>query len=414
MKICGALLFILMAGICHAQEKVNLSLAQVDSLFLKRNLFLLAKQFDIGSREALIIQARAYPNPIFTADFNAIDPQNNETFNVGSQGQKAFEIQQLIILGGKRKIQIEMAKRDHELAKVEFDDLLRNLRLQLYTSFFSIYRQRNVKTKYDQQLELLDTLIMSYEVQAGRGNLPLKDVIRLKAVYLKINNDKTEVEKEIFEEQRKMQMLLQSSMEVVPQVTSDEFESYNHMPNYDELVNDALDARPDLRAVRLYESISQSLLTYQKRSTIPDVILNASYDQRGGAFVNQKNIGISIPLPLWDRNRGNIKAARFDHQSAELSTVQKQQEVLADVQMAWNNMSLSINEYNKVKAYYTQDFEAVYQGVNYNFQRRNISILEFVDFFESYNESLGEFERVRYHLAMAATQVNYATATPIY
>lgn len=405
---------LLVSILSYGQREVAVNLEQIDSMFLNHNLLLLAEEYNIKASEAYIIQAKAYPNPVFTADFNAIDPQNNETFHVGKTGQKSFQIQQLIILGGKRKTEIEMARQNRDIATLEFDDLLRNLRFQLHTSFFSIYRQRSVLAKFDQQLQLLDTLIASYETQAKRGNLPLKDVIRLKSVYLKINNDKTELATEYFEEQRKIQILLQSDRVIIPQIDIQFLESYNRLASYADLIDLALSHRPDLKITEEQQAMAFLDAKLQKKQAIPDVILNGSYDQRGGAFVNQKNIGITIPLPLWNLNRGNIKAAEYNSKSQTLYQQQKRIEVEAEVQSAWNSMSLSIREYNKVKSYYSEDFEEVFRGVNLNFQKRNISILEFVDFFESYNESLGEYERVKNHLAVSATLVNYATASQVY
>ena len=56
----------------------------------------------------------------------------------------------------------------------------------------------------------------------------------------------------------------------------------------------------------------------------------------------------------------------------------------------------------------------VNKGVNDNFKRRNITILEFVDHVEAYNESLADFERIKKQLAISAAQINYVTATKIY
>src|SRR6478609_928507 len=414
MKYIAAILFILASFAAKCQQQLPLKLLQVDSLFLQHNLILIAQQYNINIQDALIIQAKAYPNPIFTADLNAIDPQNNETFHVGNTGEKAFSIEQLILLGGKRKTEINMAKQNKIIAELELDDLLRNLSYQLHTSFYSLYRQKNVLQKFNRQLQVLDTLIASYETQARRGNLPLKDVIRLKSVYLKINNDKSELATENFNEQRKMQQLLQSDQYVDPVVTDTDFETYNIPQDFELIKETAVENRPDLKIS--YEQSALALLNVklQKSLAIPDVALNSSYDQRGGAFQNQVNVGLSLPLPVWNFNRGNIKAAEFSQKSLLLYQQQKKTEVEADVRAAWQNMSLSISEFNKVKQYYSDEFDIIFRGVNDNFQKRNISILEFVDFFESYNESLSEYERVKNFLANSAMQINYVTASKIY
>ncbi|MBK7649789.1 MAG: TolC family protein [Flammeovirgaceae bacterium] len=406
--------FLALPIICISQDKVPLTLSQVDSLFLKNNLLLLAQAYNVSAQEALILQAKSYPNPLFTADINALDPENQKVFHAGQSGQKAFAIEQLILLGGKRKTEIELARQNKQVAELELEDLLRNLQYQLHTSYYAINGQINTLGKYARQLELLDTLINSFEIQSKRGNIPAKDVIRLKSVYFKINNDKSLLASDYFNEQQKFQLLLQVNNYLIPKIDKSELDRLTALKEYDELLTTALDQRPDLKEAYQQEAIALLNLKYQKKLAIPDVAVNTSYDQRGGAFHNQMNVGVNIPLPLWNRNRGNIKSAEYGTNIADLYQQQKIKEVQTDVFAAWQTLKLSIVEYTKIKSYYTEDFDVVFQGVNSNFQKRNISILEFVDFFEAYNESLDEYERVKTNLANSAMKMNLATASKIY
>src|SRR6266850_7330595 len=82
---------VVLDGIC--QDTLALSLPHADSIFLHNNLYLLSQQYNIDASEALILQAQAYPNPIFTAEFNSIDRENGELFHVDRTGQKAFALE---------------------------------------------------------------------------------------------------------------------------------------------------------------------------------------------------------------------------------------------------------------------------------------------------------------------------------
>ncbi|MBX2913856.1 MAG: TolC family protein [Cyclobacteriaceae bacterium] len=397
-----------------SQKEVSLTLTQADSVFLQANLLLLAAQYNLNAKDARIIQARAYPNPTLVADLNAVDPENSKVFHLDKTGQKFFAIEQLIVLGGKRQAEIDIAKQNKKIAALELEDLLRNLRYQLHAGFYIVNQQRITLGKFNRQLEVLDTLINAYEKQAARGNLPLKDVIRLKSVYFKINNDKSELANSYFTQQHNLQLLLQTPYYVAPVINDTDFDNLTNPAAYNTLLDSALQNRPDLALANENEALTLLQLRFQKKLAVPDVALNASYDQRSGAFVNQVNVGVSIPLPLWNRNRGNIKATQYEALAATAYQKQKLSEVQAQVLAAWQDLSLSISEYQKIKTFYSSDFEIVFEGVNRNFQKGNISILEFVDFFESYNESLSEYERVKNYLATSAAQINYVTASKIY
>jgi cobalt-zinc-cadmium efflux system outer membrane protein len=88
--------------------------------------------------------------------------------------------------------------------------------------------------------------------------------------------------------------------------------------------------------------------------------------------------------------------------------------VSTEVLEAWSNMKRSIQEYQKVIQVYNTDFGNVYAGMQSNFLKRNISIVEFVDYFESYNETVAEVNRITKQLMLSAENINYTVAYPVY
>jgi len=406
--------FVSFKGNALQADTVALTIKQADSIFLHQNLQLLAGLYEINARDAYVIQAKAYPNPVFTATLNAIDPQNDKIFHIGPTGQKEFEIEQLLILGGKRKSGIAIARQQQEIAKAELADVLRNLKLQLHASLYLLNKHRIILSSYDNQLAVLEVLIHSYQEQADKGNLPIKDVIRLKSVHLRIANNRMQVIADYLGEVKRIQTLLQITSIPIPVIEDQTFRVFEEIPVFDSLLDSAMTNRPDYKMANLQQDVAAKYLRLQKQLAIPDMVLYSGYDQQGGAFRNQIQVGVAIPLPLWNRNKGNIRAAQFEQLKSELIVDEKQHAVHAEVLHAWAEMRGAIREYTKASSMYSRDFSDVFNGVNENFRRRNISILEFVDFFEAYNESLADFQRIRTQLALSAEQVNHVTASSIY
>lgn len=397
-----------------SQNVQQLTLETCETLFLKNNLMVLAEQYNISAKQALVLQAKVYPNPVVSGDFNVYDPQNRKYFHVDSGGQKTLQVEQLILLGGKRKKDIEIAKQNALLAESEFQDLLRNLKRQLNNYFYDLNSQAVVMATYQKQMGILDTIIRSYKIQADKGNLPLKDLIRLKSVYIKLNSAHSDLASDYNENQKQIKLLLSTLQDVVPVVTEEDFKPLTALRPPDELLLSALESRPDLKIANESTILASLLLEREKKQAIPDIAISGSYDQRGGAFNNQINAGFSIPLPLLNRNKGNIRAAAFTKKATDLYLQDKRMEVELDVQQAWLNMQRSINEYVKVKGLYNEEFSLVNAGVSTNFKNRNITILEFVDFVESYNEAFYDYEKIKRQLAKSAAQINHVTGTKIY
>lgn len=416
MKMIYVFLFLSIGLSASAQshDTLHVTLRQADSLFVARSYYLLASSMNIGAGRAQVLQAKLFINPVFTADVNAYDPENDRVFHVGPSGQKGFQIDQLILLGGKRKSQIELAKTDVAIAELEFQNLTRQLKFRLHTKLAEIGQKQVLLKKYNAQLALLDTIMTSNERQVVKGNVPLKDLVRLKGVYLNLNNDRAELLHEYFEAQSIVQTLLQTQSLIDFGFTDEDIAARIKETNLDELKAEALANHPEVLMFRQNKIQAQQYLQYQRRLAVPDVNLFAAYDQRGGAFLNQVNAGISIPLPLWNRNQGNIKSSQYRVREMEYNLLAMEQEKLSELQNNYALYTQTVSEYNKTSRLYNADFELTVRGMSENFKKRNVSLIEFVDFFESYNLVLAELARMKTQLVTSAESLNLSIGKDIF
>ncbi len=397
-----------------ATDTLRVNFQQADSLFVSHNYYLLAASMNVEAERAMEIQVKLFPNPVFTADLNAYDPENDKFFHIGQTGQKVFQIDQLILLGGKRKSQIEIAKTNTAIAELEFQNLARQLKFKLHTGLVEIGQQQALLQRYNSQLSLLDTIVTVYETQVNRGNIPMKDLVRLKGVYLNLNNDRAELLHQYFEAQANVQTLLQTQLLVSFQFSDEDIDTYIKVLQLDDLKEEALANHPELLISRQNQILAQEYLQYQKRLAIPDVNFFTSYDQRGGAFNNQVNAGFAIPLPLWNRNQGNIKASQFQIRQTEYYLQALQMEKLSSLQNNFALYTQTVAEYQKATRLYNDDFEITLKGMTDNFQKRNVSLIEFVDFFESYNQVLAELARMKTQLVTSAELLNLSIGRDVY
>jgi len=413
-RICLLFTILFVCTGTWAQDTTSLSINDADKVFLSKNLDLLAAKLNVSSQKAAEIQAKLYPNPVVSGELNVWDPQNNKVLHAGNSGQKALAVQQLILLGGKRQNEIELARQNTGLAQLELEDLLRNLKQQLHTSMYSIHIDELTLDKYNTQLQLLDTIIANYEIQAKKGNISLKEIVRLKSVYLNLNNEKTELLQNIQKEQENLKLLLQTTSDIKPVINAGDWSRFDRVPPVDSLRKLALQNRPDRKMAEQNKDIAALNLRYQRSLAVPDLTVGSAYDQAGGAFKNQVNLTVGMPLPLWHRNQGNIKMAKTQIEIAGIQQDITVNGINAEVTSAYNNMQRSIDEYVKSKEMYNADFNEVFNGITDNFRKRNISIIEFVDFFEAYNQSTAAINHVKKNVALCAEGINYATGYPVY
>jgi cobalt-zinc-cadmium efflux system outer membrane protein len=405
-KLFAILLLVLLNQVVLAQKTVTLQ--DCESQFLKKNLFLLASQYNIDASKALTIQARIWDNPTLSAELNAYNPERDKYFDIGKEGQKAFGIEQLIYLGGKKRNEVKLAQANEKLAELQFNDLLRTLKLQLRKSFYTVYYNTKSLETTDKQLAHIEDLINSYSIQAQKGNIPLKDVVRLQSLYLNFKNERMEVVNDNIEEQANLKLLLNSTENIVPEVSNEEFSKYLKTIDFDlkSFEDQAIANRPDFLAKQKEIDANELNVKWQKSLSVPDITLGATYDQRSGAFNKEANLTVGIPLPLWNQNKGNIKYAQTILAQSKVEKQNFDLQLQTEITSAWNKWDESRKNYTVIKPTVNADFDAVYNGMLTNFQKRNVSLLEFTDFMESYNQATIQVNELKKKLVLSAEELN--------
>jgi cobalt-zinc-cadmium efflux system outer membrane protein len=397
------------------QDTLKVSMQGIDSLFLKNNLLLLAQKYRITGGEALVKQAKLWDNPSLSSELNLYNPSKSKYFDVGSKGEKIVAIDQLIVMAGKRNKRIEIAKAAAQFNSYEFFELMRTLKLELRINYSTIYFNSRTLKKYDDQLGLLQTIISALQFQNTKGNIPLKEVLRLKALYYKLNNDRTELLNEIFDSQKNLQTLLQTNAYIVPIDNGKDLNRYTlSILKRDELITKALNNRPDLKMAESESKQADLNISLQKRLAYPDLHIGGIYDQAGSYIFNYTGVTFGFDIPVLNRNQGNIKYAKAVSDEMKLRLQNKSSEVVNDVSAAFLKLMQVEQEYLKVDSDFATSFTALNEGFITNFQKRNISLFEFTDFFEAYNESILQLNQLNEKRVRSYEELNYVISEELF
>ena len=211
-------LFIVVSSFLGAQQQM--SLQDCEEAFQKNNFQLLAEQYNINKADADIIQSKIWELPQLSGYINAYNPEDKRAFDAGRA--KGAEITQLIYLGGKKKNEIAFAKSNKELAQLQFTQLLASLKTELHSAYFNLYYQKVKLESITKQLGYMNELLKVYRMQSAKGNVSLKDEVRLQSIVVQLNSDKTDINKDLLEYQQNLQILTGLSNTIDPQISDQE------------------------------------------------------------------------------------------------------------------------------------------------------------------------------------------------
>ena len=407
------LIGILVSSGIFAQQRITLNSAE-DS-FVKNNLQLLAQQYNISLADADIMQSKIWDLPQASFEANAYNPENKKIFDLGPS--KSFAVQQLFVLGGRRKNEVEFFKSNKELAKLQLQQLLVQLRTQLRESFYSIYFDQQKLVSIDKQLNFITDLVKAYKVQTAKGNIALKDEVRLQAIVLDLNNEKLQIRNSISTQLQNLHTLTGISGDILPEISDSEVsEILKKQPlnSLSEIQQKALENNADyLYATKSIES-NVSYYKWQKSLNTPDVTGGLQWNQNSGIYKNEVNFTVGIPIPLWKQNAGNVKKAKALIDQSQKNSEGKKLEIENNVAAAYQTWQNNYNLYFSIEQIDINNLNVVYKGMQDNFKKGNVSLIDFTDFTNSYKETTLKLNEMQKQVVMSAEELNQLVQTPIF
>lgn len=417
-------IFSLLSVNLNAQEvfkdSLKISLPQADSIFISQNLSLLSEKCNISAIKAQIIQAKLFTNFTFAATQNIINTEyktngGRKWIDFTDKGETSAQIQKLFRLAGKRNKQIQLAELTANREEQVYFDLLRTLKFSLRSDFYNLYYLRQILKVYDKEIASMHKLIEAYHGQFEKGFISKKELLRLKSSLFSLENERIGYSSQLIGVQNDFNIMLHTSnVFYLPQFDANTTIKFSPSDlKLQALIDTAYIHRYDLKMAQSDLSIDKINLAYQKSVAIPDLTLSAGWD-RNGSFVHNYNfIGMQIDLPFFNRNQGNIKSAKFIVESSKYKVQSAEDQVKADVLGAYANAIETNQLYSKFDNSFMADLDELNNEMLKNFEKRNISLIEFLDYYDAYKENAVQLNMLLYNRINAFENLNFSIGKDI-
>jgi cobalt-zinc-cadmium efflux system outer membrane protein len=383
-------------------DTLRLPLPAAEKMFLDSNLQLLAQRYNVDANQALVIQAKLWPNPNFQVGHTLYSGALRQFFPTGINDETTLGLSQLILLAGKRNKQIKLAQANVQLSQYQFFDLLRTLKYTLRTDFFQIYYLRTSAKVYDTEIKALQKISDAFAQQEGKGYISEKEVVRIKAQLYSFVSEYNDLINQINDTESELRPIVDSNAMAALDPSKYALTT---------LIDSAYHNRTDLQIARANTHINQLQYNYQKALAWPDLTLSLGYDEAGSFLTSYYGIGASIDLPFFNRNQGNIKNAKILIASTQATEKSTQATVDENITRA---VQKAFDEERLIKSFdpkFFGDFERLMGQVLLNYQKRNISILDFLDFYDSYKQNIIQVNTIQFNRISAFEDINYYTGT---
>jgi len=406
-----------LCALTSSSDTIKISLKDAEKRFLDQNLDLLIAKTDIDQAKGLLLQSKLYDNPSIDFERQLYDYDKKEFFPT-SNYQYYASFNQLIKTAGKYVKGIQIARQQVKLSEYEYYDVLRALKYALKENFYQIYQDQQKMNVLANGINELNKLIDAITIQVEKGYVAKKELVRLQSSLLDFMNDQTEAYNRITESESELKQLLsyKGNEYIIPQVE----DSVNTLPSkieklvFDSLQSIAFANRYDLLAAGQQADIGKNEWQLAKKQAIPDVSIGADYDRLGTFNSGYSGLMLQLPVPLWNLNQGNVKAAKAQYDQLRLEKDKKELEVHNTLQQEYAKLLNENRLYKLANKNYQDSFEEIYKNIYDSYKSRTINLIEFLEYFESYKDTKFNLIEINSGLLIQSQKLNFELGKDIF
>ncbi len=378
----------------QAQGPVRISLDEAIQMATQHNHNLLAARTTIQQSQAEEITANLRPNPSLFADWEYLPlgspaKQNPSAYPNVSTGdylknntEGDIGLSYLIERGKKRQHRLQAAKDITAQTRSLVADNERSLTFGVASLFVNVQLAESTLELAELDLKSFRQTVDLGEMRYKAGAISEDDYLKIKLQLLQFETDLQQAQLARVQTLSDLRQLLGYESVSADYDVAGTFD-YQALPgNLEDFQLKALQNRPDLRAAQQGVTAANSQYELQKTIGKVDVTVQGNYSHVNA--INAATVYGSIPLPIFNRNQGEITRAQFAITQAQEQEKAANGQVLTDVRDAYEGLRTN----DKVVLLYRSGYLDVAQKdrdiSEYAYKRGAASLLDFLDAERSY------------------------------
>ncbi len=374
---------------------VKLTEEQAIALFYQRNLTLIAAEFNLDQSRAEEIIASAIPNPVFSFWVNELSNQMSKNGNTRFLPGFTPMIQQLIETFGKRELRMESAGLGTEAMEFDLKNVTRVLTNAVRHAFYGLLLAQKSRDVARDNLERYSQIKDANAIRLRVGDISETDFTRIEVESLKAQGDVDRSQTAVNQARTDLLLLLgwpENSLNIVADDAWPKSNLTDERSREETLTRKALENRPDLKAAQIRIHQSEKKLELARRLAYPDVTITGAYARDpGNYFSNTGQLGISLPLPIFYRQEGEIAKAGVEMNTAELNLRQAEKSVRADVVKALSAWKSADDIAKRFEQSILERIEKMRSAQEFAYQKGAAGLLDLIDAERNYKAMMLDY-----------------------
>lgn len=379
----------------------GLTLDQAIQRTIERNLDLLAKKYELPQARADVLTASLRANPIFYADSQLNPYGSYSPARTGGPNQYDVNISHPLDYSHKRQARMNYAGKALHVMEAQYQNEVRLAVGAVCVAYVDALSARETVHYAQTSVEgLTEILRVMQRLLNFRGSGPNALVTRPDVDQARADLEIAKMGVEDAEQNLQQRLLTLAELLGLPPNEAERLELRGSLgdnapmpPPVDDLVRHALEARADMVAFRLGIPAAEANLKLQKANRFADAyLLYQPYTWQNNQPFNKLSaaswaLGITIPMPIYNRNQGNIERAKWNISQSLVQLDAQARRVEVEVRRAYREYLISRQLANRIKTGVLPGLEQALQDRLKLFNEGEASKLAFHETQRKYNDT---------------------------
>jgi len=394
-SVVAGLVFAAAVAAQPASEKITIQQAVQEAL--DHNLNLLAERYNISVAETRIVTARLRPNPVFSAAVDYIDFLGQfSPANAAGPTEYNFRTDFILERGGKRERRIEVAQDAREVVKLQLLNTTRSLVLDVQNAFTDVLQAKDNLQLARENLQAFQGIVDVNRTRVTAGDLAKVELVRTQVAALQFQTAVRQAESKLRVAANRLQTLLGRTS---PSANFDVEGSLRRDTAplvFETIRTEAMDLRPDLLSLRRDQARSQADLRSQIAHGKVDYTVGTEFHRQFyNGHSNALGVFFQAPLPIFNRNQGEIERARQEGRQIEARIKALETDIQTEVRNAWVLYNASRDLLENIETNLLAQAKDVRDTMEYSYRRGEASLVEFLDAQRAFNDARQSYNDAR-------------------
>jgi cobalt-zinc-cadmium efflux system outer membrane protein len=372
--------------------------------------------------EAQRIDARLRPNPALTFESAGYPLFESPRPWFGNNQELTVRFDQVIELAGRRGLRTQAAETGISAAEAAFQDQKRRLDFEVRRGYFGVVLAKADLEVARAALDEIDKVISLNRARYEQGEISGGEVRRIQVERLKFVDDQFAAELALRNARSALLALFNApnlgvEFDVVEALnvpgTTGAGAVVAQAVDATALRTQALTLRPDLLAAQRQVHRADTETRLQRALRTPNMTLGGGYFRDFGT--NAVVFGVTVPLPLSNRNQGGVARAEAERRQAANLATATATGVLLEVQQAVNAVDVSRARVAYIEREYLTPSRESRDIVLAAYRLGTADLIDFLDAQRAFRDTLRTYNRALYDQRLGLFQLAAATggASPV-